>query len=391
MGEAHSADIGSGISTGCKIEGVNTTAPIDALILMSFGGPEAPEEVVPFLRNVTAGRGIPEERLEEVGEHYFGFGGKSPINDQNKALLSALRAELDRRGIDTQLIWGNRNWEPYLTDEVRALAQNGATRFLSIDTSAYSSYSSCRQYREDFAKTIDTLKGEGLDVSIDKIRQFYNHPGYADSCASCLQDGLADFRSQVGELDAEKHRLLFVTHSIPNVMQDASAVETNGYLAQHEELMAHLLGGLDADDRLPAELVFCSRSGSPEVPWLEPDVNDRMAELAEEGVTGVVLVPIGFISDHMEVAFDLDTEAKETADELGFAFTRVATVGTHETFVSGLVDLVLERVGQLRGEEVEAPALPGTTALVPGSGACSIECCRGRIERATVPNWAAAH
>lgn len=367
---------------------VNTTAPIDALILMSFGGPEAPEEVVPFLRNVTAGRGIPEERLEEVGEHYFGFGGKSPINDQNKALLKALREELDRRGFDTPLIWGNRNWEPYLTDEVRAHAHEGRTRFLSIDTSAYSSYSSCRQYREDFAKTIDTLGAEGLSVQIDKIRQFYNHPGYADACADCLAAGLADFRSQVGDLDPAEHRLLFVTHSIPNVMQDASAVATNGYLAQHEELMDHLVGRLDDADRLPAELVYCSRSGSPEVPWLEPDVNDRMEELAEAGVTGVVLVPIGFISDHMEVAFDLDTEAKETAEKLGIAFTRVATVGTHEAFVAGLVDLVEERVAQLRGDEVETPALPGTTALVPGSGACSIECCRGRIERSTHPNWA---
>lgn len=345
--------------------------------------------MVPFLKNVTAGRGIPEERLEEVGEHYYGFGGRSPINDQNKALLAALQEELDRRGIDTPLIWGNRNWEPYLTDQVRAEAQQGRTRFLSIDTSAYSSYSSCRQYREDFAKTIDTLAAEGTTVSIDKIRQFYNHPGYADSCALLLQEGLADFRAQVGELDAAQHRILFVTHSIPNVMQDASTVESTGYLAQHEELMAHLVDGLAESERLPSELVFCSRSGSPEVPWLEPDVNDRMNELAEEGVTGVVLVPIGFISDHMEVAFDLDTEAKETAEELEFAFTRVATVGTHPTFVAGLVDLIEERVAQLRGEEVEAPAIPGTTPLVPGSGACSIECCRGRIERATLPNWSA--
>lgn len=354
---------------------------------MSFGGPEAPEEVVPFLRNVTAGRGIPEERLEEVGEHYYGFGGRSPINDQNKALLSALRAELDRRGIDTPLVWGNRNWEPYLTDEVRAAAEDGRTRFLSIDTSAYSSYSSCRQYREDFAQTIEALRGEGHDVSIEKIRQFYNHPGYAAACSALLKEGLEDFRGQVSRIDAQKHRILFVTHSIPNVMQDASEVATNGYRAQHEELMDHLLQELPEEMRLPAELVYCSRSGSPEVPWLEPDVNDRMEELAAEGVTGVVLVPIGFISDHMEVAFDLDTEAKETASELGLAFARVATVGTHPVFVSGLVDLIEERVAQLRGEEVETPVIAGTTPLTPGSGACRIDCCRGRIDRPTVPNW----
>src|SRR5690625_2229184 len=194
----HCADIGPRSSTVCKIRRVNTTAPIDALILMSFGAPEAPEEVVPFLRNVTAGRGIPEERLEEVGEHYFGFGGKSLINDQNRALLSALRGELDRRGIDTPLIWGNRNCAPYLTDEVRTQAQEGRTRFLSIDTSAYSSYSSCRQYREDFAKTIETLAGEGLEVSIDKIRQFYIHPSFADACAVQLEDSLAELRHHVG-------------------------------------------------------------------------------------------------------------------------------------------------------------------------------------------------
>lgn len=354
---------------------------------MSFGGPEAPEEVVPFLKNVTAGRGIPEERLEEVGEHYFGFGGRSPINDQNKALLAALRTELDRRGIDTPLIWGNRNWEPYLTDEVRAEVEAGRTRFLSIDTSAYSSYSSCRQYREDFARTVESMRNEGHEVSIEKIRQFYNHPGYADACAALLTEGLEDFRSQVAALDADRHRILFVTHSIPDVMQDASAVETNGYRAQHEELMAHLLAELPEEMRLPAELVYCSRSGSPEVPWLEPDVNDRMEELAGEGITGVVIVPIGFISDHMEVAYDLDTEAKETAGELGLAFTRVATVGTHPLFVRGLVDLIEERVAQLRGQDVETPVIPGTRPLGPGSGACSIDCCRGRVERPTHPNW----
>lgn len=356
---------------------------------MSFGGPEAPEEVVPFLKNVTAGRGIPEERLEEVGEHYYGFGGKSPINDQNKALMQALREELERREIETPLIWGNRNWSPYLSDEVRAEAQAGRSRFLSIDTSAYSSYSSCRQYREDFAQTIETLAAEGTEVTIDKIRQFYNHPGYAEACALLLREGLAEFSTQVGELDAAKHRILFVTHSIPNVMQGASAVATSGYQAQHEELIDYLVDGLPESAKLPGELVYCSRSGSPEVPWLEPDVNDRMTELANDGVTGVILVPIGFISDHMEVAFDLDTEAKETAAELNLAFTRVATVGTHPVFVAGLVDLIEERMAQLRGEETSAPAIPGSTALTPGSGACSIECCRGRIERRTEPNWPA--
>src|SRR5699024_5029938 len=171
------------------------------------------------------------------------------------------------------------------------------------------------------------------------------------ACAARLDDGLADFRTQVGEFDADKHRILFVTHSIPNVMQDASAVATNGYLAQHEELMANLLGRLDEADRLPAGVVYCSRSAPPGVARLGDDVSDRMTELAEEGVTGGVLVPIGFIYGHMEVVYDLDTEAKETADGLGFGFTRVGTVGTHEALVSGLVDLVEARIGPLRSEE----------------------------------------
>lgn len=366
---------------------MQTTLPIDTLVLMSFGGPEAPEDVVPFLKNVTAGRGIPDERLEEVGEHYYGFGGKSPINDQNKALLAALRDELERRGITIPLVWGNRNWAPYLTDQVRSEAQAGRNRFLAVDTSAYSSYSSCRQYREDFAHTIDALESEGLEVSIDKVRQFYNHPAYAQACGELLHESLRRFEDQVGQLDASKHRILFVTHSIPTVMQEASAVMTNGYLNQHEQLMTYLVNELSASDRLPAELVFCSRSGSPEVPWLEPDVNDRMAELAGKGIEGVVVVPIGFISDHMEVAFDLDTEAKETAENLGLRFTRAATVGTHPIFVAGLADLIEERLAQLQGTATATPTIPGTSALSPGSGACSIECCRGRVQRQTTPNW----
>ncbi len=360
---------------------------------MSFGGPEKPEEVVPFLRNVTEGRGIPDERLEEVGEHYYGFGGKSPINDQNRALLAALQAEVESRGLDVPVLWGNRNWEPYLTDVVRdQVVEHGRTQFLAIDTSAYSSYSSCRQYREDFWKTRIALADEGHTVGFDKIRQYFNHPGFARAELECLREGLAGLADVVtdGRLDPEVHRVLFTTHSIPQGMQDASEAETVGYAAQHRELIEWMVAELGDDMPLDWELVYCSRSGAPHVPWLDPDVNDRMEELKEAGVTGIVTVPLGFVSDHMEVAFDLDTEARQTAADLGLDYFRAPTVGTRPEFVSGLVDLVLERAAQRRGEEPPTPAVTPQGALTAGSGACSIECCRGAVDRGTTPVWAAA-
>ncbi len=364
-------------------------APFDALLLMSFGGPEREEDVLPFLKNVTAGRGIPDERLVEVGEHYYGFGGRSPINDQNRALLAALRAELERRGIETPVLWGNRNWAPYLTDVARDLlaGRGGSGRVLAIDTSAYSSYSSCRQYREDFAGSVAALREEGLELRVDKIRQYYNHPGFAEAELGCVRDGLAELARLTGGLDAGTQRVLYVTHSIPAAMQKASEARTIGYEAQHRALIEWIAGELGEQDVLPSELVFCSRSGAPHVPWSEPDVNDRMEELAAEGVDAVVLVPIGFVSDHMEVAFDLDTEARRTAERLGMGFVRAGTVGTRAPFVAGLVDLALERAAEVRGEAVEAPAVTSEGPLRPGTGACAVDCCLGSVERPTHPVW----
>lgn len=365
-------------------------APFDAVVLMSFGGPEKDEDVLPFLQNVTAGRGIPDERLVEVGEHYYGFGGKSPINDQNRALLAALQEELTARGHDTPLVWGNRNWDPFLTDAARSLAQEtGTARLLAIDTSAYSSYSSCRQYREDFALTAQTLEGEGLRVEFDKIRQFYNHPGFAQAELDCVREGLDRLETATGGLDPQRQRILYVTHSIPDTMEAASQLRTAGYEAQHRQLIDWVSGQLGERDVLPSELVFCSRSGAPHIPWSEPDVNDRMEELAEEGITGVLLVPLGFVSDHMEVVFDLDTEAAETAERLGLDFVRAATVGTAPAFVAGLVDLVEERAAQVRGEDVDTPAVTPEGPLTPASGACAIDCCLGAVARDTLPNWTA--
>ncbi|WP_349931864.1 ferrochelatase (plasmid) [Glutamicibacter mishrai] len=369
------------------MESSNLT-PFDAVILMSFGGPEKDEDVLPFLQNVTAGRGIPDERLVEVGEHYYGFGGKSPINDQNRQLLEALRRKFEQRGITTPVLWGNRNWDPYLTDTVRDFAKRtGESRFLAIDTSAYSCYSSCRQYREDFAQTQNVLAQEGIEVSFEKIRQYYNHPGFAYAELDCVHRGLTDLIQKVGALDPQKHRLLYVTHSIPLAMQEASERQTVGYREQHLQLIEWINRELGEKQPLNAELVFCSRSGSPRTPWLEPDINDRLEELASSGVEGVVVVPLGFVSDHMEVKYDLDTEAAQTAKDLGLDYVRAATVGVDPVFVSGLVDAALERAAQYRGEPVDSPAVTPEGPLSPGSGSCSTTCCMGRDQKPTTPNW----
>ena len=365
-------------------------SPFDAMILMSFGGPEQEADVLPFLQNVTAGRGIPDERLKEVGEHYYQFGGRSPINEQNKSLLEALRHELELRGITTPLLWGNRNWKPFLTDAVRNEHQrSGAQKFLAIDTSAYSSYSSCRQYREDFATAQTQLFAEGIHVEFDKVRQYYNHPGFAQAQLDCVREALEKYRSQAGSLNPSAFRILYVTHSIPSAMQQNSERHTNGYQAQHEELIDWIGTQLEpVYGSFGSELVYCSRSGSPRTPWLEPDINDRLKELSQDGVDGVVVVPIGFVSDHMEVKYDLDTEAFRTAKDLQMNFVRAATVGTHPKFVSGLIDLALERAAQVRNsvERIDEAVVIGS-ALSSGSGACSRNCCEGGRKVPTQPNW----
>lgn len=350
-------------------------APYDGILLLSFGGPEKPEDVLPFLRTVTAGKGIPDERLEEVGEHYHRFGGKSPINDQNRALLAALRTELDRRGIDTPLVWGNRNFTPFTVEALREAHGAGMRRVVTIVTSAYSSYSSCRQYREDLAAAQAEAVDEGVGIAVDKIRPYCNHPGFSRANARLVTDAV---RGLVRDgVDAAGIRLVFVTHSIPTAMDETSGPgdsEGHLYSRQHIALGAAITEEVNAtlDVDLEGELVFCSRSGPPSQPWLEPDVNDRLEELAAEGATAVVLAPIGFVSDHMEVIYDLDTEAAETAERLGLRMVRVPTVGTDTEFVSGLVDLLLERAAQARGESPGCPAWPGPEAR---PSVCQPGCC----------------
>ncbi len=346
-------------------------APYDVVLLGSFGGPESEDEVMPFLRRVVAGRDVPEDRLRVVGEHYFERGGRSPINDLNRDLIVRLRSELDRRGIDTPVVWGNRNSEPFFADAVRECLDLGASRVVTVLTSAYSSYSSCRQYRENLAAAVEEVGPDADDLVVDKVRPYFSHPGL----------GTAWSRALVGALEGLDHpsaaRLLFVTHSVPTAMDDTSGPgdgEGNLYVDQHLRLMRRLVEDANATlgTDLTGELVFCSRSGPPQQPWLEPDVNDRIEELAAEADGPVVVAPIGFVSDHMEVVQDLDTEAAETARRVGLPFVRVATPDTDEAFVSGLVDLLLERAAEARGEVVVPEA------WVPGDvrpSVCAPGCC----------------
>lgn len=354
-------------------------APYDALLLYSFGGPNKPEDVVPFLRNVTAGKGIPDERLEEVGEHYYGFGGKSPINEQNLELKAALEAELAARGIELPVVWGNRNWEPYTSDALDELEKLGARRAVALVTSAFSSYSGCRQYREDLAVTLDKrgqLGPEGsTGVQFDKIRSYFNHPGFARANVDAVVEAYAELEAKGGSgADA---RLVFVTHSIPDTMEAASRISRATYSEQHLDLAGVVAA--EAAERLghevPWDLVYCSRSGPPSQPWLEPDVNDHLEALAADGLRNVVLSPIGFVSDHMEVAYDLDTEALATADGLGMTAVRAGTVGTREPFVSGLVDLLLERAALARGDDVTEATVGSLPAL---RSVCAPGCCLRR-------------
>jgi protoporphyrin/coproporphyrin ferrochelatase len=333
--------------------------PYDAVLLVSFGGPEQPDDVLPFLRNVTRGRGIPEQRLREVGEHYFRFGGRSPINDQNRALLAELRARLD-----VPVYWGNRNWSPYLSDTVREMTVDGVRRAVAIMTSAYPSYSGCRQYLDNIA---DARAGVGDDAPrIDRLRHYANHPGFVDSFTDACAEALEGL--------PEDAALAFVTHSIPLAMNDNSGPAGGAYVAWHNDVAEQISLALErrTGRSRRTDLVYCSRSGPPQVPWLEPDVSDHLEDLAKSGASGVAVAPIGFVSDHMEVVYDLDTEAAQTAAKLGLPMARAATPGSGERFVTMLCDLVAERAAVARGETPERPCLG---RIGPGWDVCADGCC----------------
>ncbi|ODA90967.1 ferrochelatase [Leifsonia xyli subsp. xyli] len=360
----------------------HVTEPVayDAILLAGFGGPEGQDDVIPFLRNVTRGRGILDERLEEVAQHYRHFGGVSPINDQNRALKAALEAELASRGIDLPVLWGNRNWDPYLADALTEADQRGFTKLIAVATSAYSSYSSCRQYREDFARALRETGLEGR-IQIDKVRQFFDHPGFVEPFIEGVKNAVEELRERAPEIHpATGVRILFSTHSIPSTDAGKSGPsgrpdsgepwgEGGAYAAQHlavAEIVSHEATG----GTIGWDLVYQSRSGPPSMPWLEPDINDRIAELPELGVKAIIIVPLGFVSDHMEVLWDLDTEAMESSEENGLLAVRVPTPGTHAKYVKGLVDLVLER-----RDGLPVAQRPSLTTLGPWYDVCRPGCC----------------
>ena len=328
----------------------------DAILVASYGGPRGPEDVLPFMRNATRGRGIPDERLVEVSGHYQMFGGASPINERNAELMDALRAALAERGVDVPIVIGNRNWTPYLRDTLAELEASGARRVLVLATAAYASYSGCRQYREDLAAAL----GEATTVELTKIGPFAETDGFVTANADAV-------RAALGELpDA---RVLFVTHSIPTAMDaasgpvtEASGAHENTYAEQHHKVATRVAAEVGLPDG-GWEIAYCSRSGAPHIPWLEPDVNDRLEELAGDGVGSVITVPFGFLNDHMEVVYDLDTQARETAAGLGLGYVRAATAGVHPAFVGMLADAVLA-------------ATPGQRGQVGGVGTCGASCCR---------------
>jgi protoporphyrin/coproporphyrin ferrochelatase len=329
----------------------------DAILIVGFGGPEGPDAVLPFLENVTRGRGVPRERLLEVAEHYGHFGGVSPINQQVRDLIAALRPALDAAGVDLPIHWGNRNWHPLLPATMQEMADAGVQRALGLVMAGYSSYSSCRQYREDVERAREMV-GKAAPA-VDKIRVFYNHPGFVAANAEHVREAIA----QLPPDGRDFAHLVCTAHSIPQSMADGCDYERQ--LLEASRLVA------EACD-IPAErlhLVYQSRSGRPQDPWLEPDVCDHLETLAERSVREVVVLPIGFLSDHVEVLFDLDEEAAVKATELGVRMVRAKSVGTHPRFVEMLVELVRER---LDGHRVERRAIG---RFGPNHDVCPLDCC----------------
>lgn len=328
----------------------------DAILIVGFGGPEKREDVIPFLENVLRGRNVPRERMLEVAEHYYHFDGVSPINAQIRELIQALEPELRKRGVDLPIYWGNRNWHPMLGDELSRMVADGRRKALAVVHAAYSSYSSCRQYRENLAEAA-APHGDNAPV-LHKMRVFYNHPDFVAANADRVSEAL-------GKLPAELRdsaRIAFTAHSIPTPMSDNC-----NYVLQLREacrLVAEALGVPESR----WDLVYQSRSGRPTDPWLEPDILDHLESLKEGGARAVVIHPIGFLSDHMEVMYDLDDEARGKADELGLSMIRSETVGTHPAFVSMLAELIVERL-------TNSPERRAVGKYGPSHDLCPLNCC----------------
>ncbi len=334
----------------------------DALLIVSFGGPEGMDDVMPFLANVLRGRNVPRERMIQVAKHYELFDGVSPINEQNRILIAALKQELETNGPHLPIYWGNRNWHPLLADTVQQMTADGVRHAIAFVTSAYNSYSSCRQYLEDIERARASVAGEA--PRIDKLRAFYNHPGF-------IEANVENVRAALEQIPGERRRnaqIVFTAHSIPAAM--AGHCEYEAQLHEASRLVAEGVGRSDSP-RL-YKLAFQSRSGPPTQPWLGPDICDRLKELKAAGTNDVVIAPIGFVSDHMEVIYDLDTEALALCRALGLNMVRAATAGTHPAFIKMVRELIMERVD---------PAMPRRFLgrRGPAHDACPPDCClRGR-------------
>jgi len=311
----------------------------DALLLVSFGGPEGMDDVIPFLENVLRGRNVPRERMLQVARHYEMFGGVSPINQRNRNLIAALEKELEANGPRLPIYWGNRNWHPLLPDTLRQMAADGIKNALAFVTSAYSSYSSCRQYLQNISDA-QAQVGPGAP-RVEKLRAFYNHPLFIEANVDQVRAALSQLE------DPSAAHLVFTAHSIPESM--AANCDYAEQLAEAGGLIARAL------NIETWELVYQSRSGSPLQPWLGLDVVDHLRRLQGAGVADVVVAPIGFVSDHMEVVYDLDVEARRVADEMGLKMVRAATAGTHPSFVKMIRELILERVNDEVPANICAP------------------------------------
>ncbi len=326
----------------------------DALLIVSFGGPEGREDVIPFLENVLRGKNVPRQRMLQVAEHYYHFGGRSPINDQNRALIAALEREFQVHGPSLPVYWGNRNWHPMLADTLRQMRADGVRSALAFVTSAFGSYSGCRQYREDIERARMEIGPDAPEIH--KLRTYHNHPGFIAAAADRVRAAL----QQVPPARRASAPVVFTAHSIPLSMSEVSPYEEQ--LRESCQLVCQILGRPDAP------LVYQSRSGAPSQPWLGPDICDYIRQLhSSGGLTDIVVQPIGFLSDHMEVIYDLDTEAAALCRELGVNLVRAATVGVHPALVSMIRELILERTS---GQQRRALGKLG-----PGCDSCKPECC----------------
>lgn len=334
--------------------------PFDALLVVSFGAPEHPNDVLPFLQRVVAGKDVPQERLAEVAKRYHRFGGVSPLGGQIRALLAELVAELNRHGPPLAVYWGNRNWYPLLEDTVRQMAEQGVRRALALATSAFGSYPGCRQYRDDIQRACQAV-GDGAP-HIEKLRLFYNHPGYIAAVADRVERALAELPAQA----RQSAQIVYTAHSIPESLAIRSP-----YRQQLMEACRLVSERLERSDW---QLVYQSRSGRPTQPWLGPDIGEYLRQVAQQGTPALVVAPIGFFCEHMETAYDLDVEAAELCDRLGLTMVRAATPGSHPQIIRMIRQLVLERTEP----QAERLALGN---LGPSPDVCPDDCCPGTDER----------